>query len=81
MAWAWTGRQWAELIPVLIPERKTWPPILPLPLSGGQPSPPPNNIDSGHEPHHFCQKALVTWEGPLDLSGGDECAALPSGAW
>lgn len=24
---------------------------------------------------------MVTWEGPLDLSGGDKCAALPSGAW
>lgn len=23
----------------------------------------------------------MTWEGPLDLFGGDKCVALPSGVW
>ena len=23
----------------------------------------------------------MTWKGPLDLSGGDKCAALPCGVW
>lgn len=55
-------------------------PILLLPSLRDNRHPHPN-IHSGLEPTTSARRYLVTWKGPLDLSGGDKCAALPCGAW
>ena len=55
-------------------------PLILLPSLRTNPHPHPNT-HSGHEPPTSARGHWVTWAGPLGLSGGDKCAALPSGAW